>query len=419
MRSYEYAIALTSQLPFCSVPLRLDAYNQCQFSCAFCFSKARGGNYEPERLQLANPLTLSARLERVLKGDIRGALDEFLQRRVPVQFGGMNDPFGPWESKLRVGLNLLRVLAEFNYPTLISTKSTMLREREYIAALKAGNFYVRQSITALKPKHLASVERGIPSIDDRLRTTRALSDAGIPVSIRLQPIFLGHENAALGLIPKIARAGAVHVSAEYLKWPVETRSSEFDRLTSAFPKMLDEYRALGAHRFGREHVLPSSLKFERMTQLKIAAEHCGLRFGYAETELLHLNPFSACCNASDLVLRDANFFDATILGIVKSQLHRKQLKFPKLLKQWLPRLSVFRHLNSRSRITGFEGTPRDRHIEFLRRKWNSHAWRGGPSSFLGVTDTDKMDGDGNRIYRFDGPVTNTDKLQQLELAQRL
>lgn len=398
MSAYEHAIAITSQLPFCSVPLRLDAYNQCQFSCAFCFSKARGGNVEQTGLQFANSTALAARLKRVANGDVRSGLDEFLHKRVPIQFGGMNDPFGPWERERGIGLQLLRILADADYPTLISTKSTLLAEGDYRAALRAGNFYVRQSLTALPAPHLRRIERGTPSTDERLKTTETISSDGVAVSIRLQPIFLGYEEEAEKSLSGISAAGAVHVSTEYLKWPIETGSKEFDRLSSVFPEMLAAYRTLGAHRIGREYTLPSSVTFPKLASLKRSAESLGLRFGFAETELLHLNAFSACCNASDFVLRDAHFFDATILGLVKKQLNQKLLKFPSKIAQWLPEKSVFRHINSRSRPNDFEGTARERHVEFLRRKWNADPWRGGPASFLGITNTSTVDAVGNRVY---------------------
>jgi DNA repair photolyase len=53
--SYSTPLSLTSQFPFCGLPLRLDTYLGCTFGCIYCSSKDRGGNYKYVVSKPANP----------------------------------------------------------------------------------------------------------------------------------------------------------------------------------------------------------------------------------------------------------------------------------------------------------------------------------------------------------------------------
>lgn len=400
MERYKYYLALTSQLPFCSVPLRIDTYNNCQFGCAFCFSKARGGQINSSKNQAIKVDNLKQRLARIKAGDVRSAVDEFLERRVPVQLGGMNDPFSPWETDLGVTKETLKILASHDYPTIISTKSSQISDPEVLGILSEGNFYVRQSITPL-PKILAKqVEKGVPTMEERLQATRVLAENEIPTSIRLQPIFYGYEEYADNLIAAAANAGAKHVSVEYLKWPIESASKQFSDLQKNFPNMLEKYKGLGATMVGRELVLPAEAKAKPLNHLRKTAEDLGIMFGFAENEFMLLNKFQSCCNGADIFLRNANFFEANITGIIRRQLGNNKLTFELPENIWLPSENMFSHLNSSSRPREIEfESNRDRWSFYLAKKWNSKKQRGGPNSFWGFEDANQIDNNGNRVFQ--------------------
>lgn len=386
---------------FCSVPLRLDSYSNCQFGCQYCFSKARGGAFAVSNSTTIDNLQLKKRLQRAAEGNPRGATEDFIQRRIPVQFGGMNDPFGPSESKKRISLETLKILAEYDYPTIISTKGTILATDEYLSVLARGNFYVRISVAAVDPELSISLEPGVPSVVARMDCATKLADRGVPVSLRLQPIIPNFEQDAERLIVDAANHGFKHVSVEYLKLPVETAGHNFAKLQNTLPGIREFYTEHNATRVGREFILPIKFKKPRLVRLKRIAEEQGLVFGFAENELLLQNDFSACCNASDLFLRDANYFDFNIAGILRKQLNSDNFRFVVSDKEWIPSHSLFSHLNSKSRVSVGNGSNRDAWTKFLREKWNAGPWRGGPASFDGVVNTGSLDEAGNIIYRLD------------------
>jgi DNA repair photolyase len=243
---------------------------------------------------------------------LNSAVDEFLEKRIPIQFGGMTDPFSPWEVDREITFRILNILAEYDYPTIISTKSTLVATDKYIDVLKRGNFFIRLSFTGARKELQRQLERGVPSFPERLVAARRLREEGVTVAARLQPIILGEESYLPTMIEQMADARIQQISAEYLKWPMERSSDQHKRLSVLLPDIEAQYTSLGATRVGREMVLPPHWKLKNLSATKRIVERRGMIFGYAENDLLHLNKFDACCNASDIFLRNANFFSDNI-----------------------------------------------------------------------------------------------------------
>src|SRR5439155_1869145 len=172
---YKHYIGVTSQIAFCQVPLRLDSFNQCSFSCSYCFAKSRGGNRGPRKLQISDAANLENRFRRIGDGHVASAVDEFLKKRIPIQLGGMTDPFSPFEQRSGATLRLVRILMSQNYPTLISTKGTILGDTKYLEMLAAGNFLVRFSISVIREAERTCIEQGTPPLFDLLRIIEILT----------------------------------------------------------------------------------------------------------------------------------------------------------------------------------------------------------------------------------------------------
>ena len=396
--TYKYYIALTSQLPFCSVPLRIDTYSKCQYSCAYCFSRARGGASGSTGNQEIKPEALRRRLARVSNGKCEGAVEQFLERRIPLQLGGMNDPFSPWENQKAKTYQTLCILNEFDYPTIISTKGTMSSKPKYARVLSNGNFYVRVSASLAEPSISAELERGVPAFCERMSVCADLASQDIPVSLRLQPVVPGYENQVSQIVEAARRSGVRHVTAEYLKLPLERNSRHSAFLERVLPGIYERYRGWGAKRIGRELVLPSVRKKSGLFEIRRVVSEAGMSYGFADNEFLYLNPFKSCCNGADLFLRDASFFEANILGMIKRQSVGKSIRFGLSKEDWVPSDSVFSHLNSHSRGSRQYLAPRERYVEFLRSKWNGSSIRGGPSDYWGIVDSGEVDEEGNKVF---------------------
>jgi DNA repair photolyase len=355
---YKYYIGLTSQISFCQVPFRLDIFNQCSFSCSYCFAKARGGHRGTRKLQVARPENLSARFERIKDSRISSSVDEFLARRIPIQLGGMTDPFSSFEQETSATLNALQVLARENYPTLISTKSTIPARQNYLEELSVGNFMVRFSISIIHPSLRNTIERGIPSPAELFGAVETLSAAGVSCAIRFQPVIPGHEQHAFKLVERARNSGARHITIEYLKLPVDDLNSHICKLENGKgKKLIDLYRFSGAIRQGRELVLPPTYKIGFLSEIGKFARELGLSVGFGDNEFLAYSDGRSCCNGADLYLSDMNLFEANPASLIRRKKKGESIQFSEFASEWIPTSSVNTYLNSRVRAKPKRGRP--------------------------------------------------------------
>jgi DNA repair photolyase len=255
--SYEYALSISSQFPFCGIPLRLDTYSDCQFACRYCFAASRGGATAKRPMQMADPQIFRRRMKRVSSGRASSAVDEMLVQRIPIHFGGLSDPFSPLELQHRRTLAFLEVLYEYKYPTILSTKGDAVVHKDYVKLLQEKNFLVQISISINDDILSSEIDRGAPVTSRRIENLNQLSAANVQTAVRMQPLIPSLEASAFELLLRVANAGAKHVSVEYLKLPVEHEWGHRDRLSSAMGFDLSKfYSESSSVRMGREWVLP-------------------------------------------------------------------------------------------------------------------------------------------------------------------
>jgi DNA repair photolyase len=134
---YTDPLAWSGQFSYCSLPLRLDSYRGCGFSCSYCFARLRGGNTPQSRIVSARQNALIRQFKTAANGST-SIIAQALRRRVPTHFGGMSDPFQPIERNHGTTLSFLRALTPRKYPILISTKGELAAEPLYLSELQAN-----------------------------------------------------------------------------------------------------------------------------------------------------------------------------------------------------------------------------------------------------------------------------------------
>jgi DNA repair photolyase len=347
---------------------------------------------------VADPKKLERRLRLLGDRPPQSALDELLARRVPIHLGGMSDPFSPIERKSETTLGLLRILREYEYPTLISTKGTMAAESPYSEILVAPNFVVQYSVTCGNDERSLALDFGAPATSERFKAIERLSSAGAKTAIRNQPLLPNQEDDAEGIVKRAASAGAKHISVEHLKLPIELDWRNKAALDRAAGMDLQRfYAAKGALRMGREWVLPVLDRIELTLELKAIANSRGLTFGAADTDLLHFSDGNVCCSGADLFGLGEGF-GFNYLRAVKSGIADDRISVGSLRHQWRPERSILEFVNSNSRL--HDG----RVEEFIRYRWNGVSNGPSPLMFYGVKDSGKLDRRGFKIYSVDDRV---------------
>lgn len=398
-RVYKYYAGLTSQLPFCSTPLRLDTYNKCQYGCAYCFASTRQGYGRNEKLQISNPASLENRLKSIGYRENFSSLDEFIERRIPFQLGGMSDPFIAMEKKESKSLQYINILKKYNYPFIISTKSNLLGEPEYLEAIAGSNVYVRFSITVISEKYRKIVDRGCPSVESLSALAMQLNEIGVPVAFRFQPIIPGFEEEAYRLIDMASLSRVKHISIEYLKVPIDANikfSPQLQEILGSAP--VGYYISLGAKKQGREYILPLTYRMRYLPDIYKYARESGLTVGFADNDLLIHSNGKSCCGAADLYLKDASFFDANIVSLAKEKEIGEKIYFKEFSKKWMPYNAISTYLNSKARldIKNSEGLPEWMH--YLRKMWVNEYSIFNPGYFDGVELDTKLDESQLPIY---------------------
>ena len=101
---------------------------------------------------------------------------------IPIDWGGMSDPFQPVEKQIRASYECLKLLAETKYPFVVSTKGRLVADPEYLDLLAHAQLAVccKSSMVCSRDCDLR-LERG-----DAQDSTRSGSSILKTVSARVQ-----------------------------------------------------------------------------------------------------------------------------------------------------------------------------------------------------------------------------------------
>lgn len=226
----------------------INPYKGCEHGCIYCFARPSHAY-----LDLSPGLDFETRIFR--KPDAPERLREELShpkyRAAPLALGINTDAYQPIERSERLTRRLLEVLWEFRHPVHIVTKSALiLRDLDILAPMAAANlFSATLSVTTLD-RHVARVmEPRAATPAKRIETIRALSRAGIRVSVLAAPLIPGLTCHELENILKAgAEAGAIRGGYIPVRLPHEIKLLFEDWLRLNFPdradRVLNRIRAL-------------------------------------------------------------------------------------------------------------------------------------------------------------------------------
>ena len=213
----------------------INPYRGCEHGCIYCYAR-------PAHAYMGLSPGLDFESKLFFKPGAAALLERELSRPsyVPevIHIGGNTDPYQPLERRLRVTRGVLEVLARFNHPFSIITKSALvLRDLDILAPMAERNLVrVAVSITTLDRKLARSMEPRAATPDKRLAAVKGLSDAGVPVIVMFAPSIPGlndHEMEAV--LERAAAAGARGAGYVALRLPMEIADLFQEWLASDHP----------------------------------------------------------------------------------------------------------------------------------------------------------------------------------------
>ena len=213
----------------------INPYRGCEHGCIYCYAR-------PAHAYMGLSPGLDFESKLFFKPDAARLLERELSRPgyVPevIHIGGNTDPYQPQERRLRITRQVIEVLARFNHPFSIITKSALiLRDLDLIAPMSEKNLVrVAISVTTLDRKLARSMEPRAATPEKRIAAIKALSDAGVPTVVMFAPAIPGlndHEMEAV--LERAAQAGARGAGYVALRLPMEIKDLFKEWLASDHP----------------------------------------------------------------------------------------------------------------------------------------------------------------------------------------
>lgn len=297
---------ISSEYKDCSLPLTFDQSSICQFNCAYCFSITQKSNNPSYKEGIPDLYVDADRLREIIEGKRPKNMyyQRFFKHGFPFHWGGLSDPFDDKELKDGTSLKIIKILAEHNYPTLFSTKGTLMMKSPYYdvfqAAASKKNFAFQFSIITNSDEAAAKMEIGCPSTTARLEAMKAMSDLGYWTILRLRPFIIDFTDKGLeDLIRRAAEAGAKAISTEF--FCVDAR---LNNVIQARYKMISDivgydiqkfYQQLSPTERGTYLRLNKDVKARYMERILRAAKQYGLKVAISDPDFKELNFSGSCC----------------------------------------------------------------------------------------------------------------------------
>ena len=197
----------------------LNPYRGCEHGCSYCYARPTH-----EFLGFSAGLDFESRI--LVKENAPKLLSEAFARPswtpVPLVMSGVTDPYQPIERKLGLTRRCLEVLDQTGHPVSIVTKgSTVERDIDLLSSLaERGAAHVTISITTLDRALQRAMEPRASPPEHRLKTIRALMDAGVPVGVGIAPVIPGlTEHEIPSILEAAAEAGAQGAMMFMLRLP--------------------------------------------------------------------------------------------------------------------------------------------------------------------------------------------------------
>jgi len=261
----------------------INPYRGCEHGCVYCFARPTHAYYG-----LSPGLDFESKL--FWKPDAPALLAQELSKKsyraAPIAIGTNTDPYQPVERETQAMRRILEVLAAFNHPVTIVTKSALiLRDLDILAPMAERNLiHATLSVTTLDRRLANEMEPRASTPGRRLDAIRGLVEAGVPTGVLVAPIIPGltcHESEAI--LKAAADAGATSAGYVMLRLPLEIADLFEEWLEAHAPARKD--RVLNHVRAMRGGKLYDSAWGERMTGAGAYAETIRQRFRLARRRL--------------------------------------------------------------------------------------------------------------------------------------
>ena len=274
-----------SRLCTCPRKYSFSPYTGCSHACTYCYISA----YIPHPFQLRPKRNL---IQRLLRDLVR------LNPNFHISIANSSDPYPPEERKFLLTRESLKAILNHGFRVQLITKSDLITRD--IDLIKHGNCSVSFTITTLDDKVAERLEPRAPPPSRRLEALRKLANAGIPCSVRIDPLipYINTYNLE-ELVRKVADAGAKHIVTSTYK----AKGDSFKRVVRAFPEWEEKLRKLywiAGEIHGRARYLEEGFRYKLLADLKEVVDRFGMTYATCREGFESLKT-GVTCDGSHLI----------------------------------------------------------------------------------------------------------------------
>ncbi|ABM51374.1 PA0069 family radical SAM protein [Burkholderia pseudomallei] len=263
----------------------LNPYRGCEHGCIYCFARPTHSY-----LGLSPGLDFESRIYAKVNAAELLARELAKPRYVPepIALGVNTDAYQPVERERRITRQVIQVMHDHGQPFAAITKSSLIeRDLDLLAPMaERRQVMAAVTITTLDPELARALEPRAATPSRRLRTIRALRDAGVPVGVSIAPMIpFVTEPDLERVLEACADAGATHASYIVLRLPWEVAPLFTEWLAAHFPDRAERVMArVRDMRGGKDYDADFSrrMKGEGMwaelfkQRFRMAVKRCGL-----------------------------------------------------------------------------------------------------------------------------------------------
>jgi DNA repair photolyase len=228
-------IISTNQSPDISFDQSINPYRGCEHGCVYCYARPNHAyvGLSPG-LDFETKLFVKANAAELLEAEL--AKPGYRARTI--MLGGVTDIYQPIERGYGVTRAILEVMERWRHPVSLITKSQLvMRDIDILARLaERGLAKAAISVTTLERRIARVMEPRAAAPHRRIEAIRALTQAGVPVTVMVAPIVPAINDSEIeAILEEAAKAGASAAGYVVLRLPHEIKDLFREWLHEHFP----------------------------------------------------------------------------------------------------------------------------------------------------------------------------------------
>ncbi len=270
----------SSSLCTCPPKYTLNPYTGCSHACIYCYITS----YIPNAFNVR----IKKDLIKKLRSDIKK-----IDRNLFVSMSNSSDPYPPIERKLGITRKVLELFMNNDIRYQIVTKSDIVVRD--IDILSKSRCSIAITVTTLKDTLARRLEPNAPSPNNRVKALEELSENGIPIIVRIDPIIpFINDDEVTELIDRLSFVN--HITTSTFK----PRFDSWKRFKKVFPietGKLEKLYFKEGEKISNSWYLPQYIRYEILSKVREKTEEYGISFGSCR-ENYYSNP---TCDGSHLI----------------------------------------------------------------------------------------------------------------------